>query len=48
MARRKYEPGRCQDCGNFGRCTVARFWLNGLTMRLCARCVRYYRKVLNT
>lgn len=44
--RRQYEPGHCQDCGNERRVTWGTSWLNGLRMRLCAPCVRVYRRVI--
>lgn len=46
MARRHYFDGRCGDCGHERRVTRVTFWLNGLKMLLCARCVQVYRSVI--
>lgn len=46
--RRVYRLGYCQDCGHYRRITVVRFWLNDMRYRVCAQCIRPYRKVILT
>lgn len=41
--RRKYDQGKCQDCGHVKRTTVIVFWVNGMRYRVCAACIRPYR-----
>jgi hypothetical protein len=41
--RRKYEPGRCGDCGWERAVTLIRFWVNDYRMHVCAECIRPYR-----
>lgn len=43
--RRKYEIGRCQDCGHTKRTTVIVFWVSGMKYRVCASCKRAYRQL---
>ncbi len=42
MSRRRYNEGTCEDCGHHKRVTVIRFWLNGMSYRVCADCKRAY------
>lgn len=42
--RRKYSEGRCQDCGWIKRTTEIIFWVNGMRYRVCAQCIKPYRK----
>jgi hypothetical protein len=45
--RRIYETGRrCEDCGWEKPTTLAKWWVNGFTMRLCKDCIKPYRKQL--
>lgn len=44
--RRLYTIGRCRDCGHEKRTTVAIFWVNGMRYRVCASCIRAYRRVI--
>jgi hypothetical protein len=42
-ARRKYERGKCGDCGWEKLVTTIEFWVNGYKMRACAECIKPYR-----
>lgn len=44
--RRVYKPGVCQDCGWQKRVTTIIFWVNGMRYRVCAECIKPYRKVI--
>lgn len=45
--RRRYFAGTCDDgCYDAKRVTWVAFWVNGYRMKLCARCVRNYGKLL--
>lgn len=46
--RRRYTLGRCQDCGHITRTTVVRFWVNYMAYRVCAQCIKPYRRVILT
>ena len=44
--RRRYFSGTCQDCGRHKRVTWVTFWVNGYRMRVCAECIKPYRRVI--
>jgi hypothetical protein len=44
--KRKYEEGHCQDCGHEKQTTVVVFWATGMKYRVCAECIKAYRKVI--
>lgn len=46
MPRRRYSPGRCDDCGWHRNVTRIYFWSNGYAMNVCAQCIKPYRKVI--
>jgi hypothetical protein len=45
--KRKYEHGKCQDCGWEKSTTVIVFWATGMKYRVCAECIKPYRGVIN-
>ena len=46
--RRKYTEGRCEDCGWIKRVTWITFWVNAMRYRVCAACIKPYRRVILT
>lgn len=44
--RRKYIPGRCQDCGHSKPITTIIFWVNAMRYRVCKDCIKPYRRVI--
>lgn len=43
--RRKYRPGRCEDCGR-GPVTQVLFWVNGMPYTVCKDHAREYQRVI--
>ena len=41
--RRKYEMGRCEDCGYEKRTTLVYFWASNMPYRVCVECIKPYR-----
>ena len=44
--RRRYQRGRCEECGHYKPVTLLVFWVNGFRMKCCADCAHGYRRVV--